>query len=99
MVKPTRPWSWSCIGSGSVGRRPLCVIGLHGCSRPRRRVFEDPGKDRAVGLVGAGQIADAHQKFTDDLPAGKAKGPAEELRPRLRRTRMMGREPKSERPV
>jgi hypothetical protein len=47
-------------------------------------VFEDPGKDRAVSPVGAGQIADAHQKFTDDQAAGKAKRPAEELRPLLR---------------
>ena len=44
-------------------------------------------------------VADAHQKFTDDPAAGKAKRPAKELRPLLRRARMVRREPKGERPV
>ena len=57
-------------------------------------MFEDSGKDRAVRLVGAGQIADAHQKFTDDLAAGKAKRVAEEPCPLLRWARMVRRKPK-----
>jgi len=64
--------------------------------RPRRRELQDPGKDRAVRLVRAGQIADAHQEFPDDLPPGEAEGPAKELRPRLPRAWVVRREPERE---
>jgi len=45
------------------------------------------------------QIAEAHEEFDHDLSAGKAKGPPEELRPRLDRARMMRVQPIGERPV
>ena len=39
--------------------------------------------DRARGDMGARQIAEAHQEFTDDLPAREGEALAEELDPFL----------------
>ena len=36
---------------------------------PRRLKAHDPKVNGAVGPVGAGQIADAHEEFADDLTA------------------------------
>ena len=58
-------------------------------------MFEDPSKDRTVRLVRTGEIADTHQEFANDLPAGEPKGLAKELDPRLRRARVVGSKPKS----
>jgi len=49
--------------------------------------------------VRPGQITDAHQEFTDDLPAREAKRLAKEFCPIFRRTWVMGFEPARERPV
>ena len=62
-------------------------------------MFENPGEDRAVGLVRPGQITHTHQKFADNLPAGETERSAEKLRPRLKRARVVRGKPKGERAV
>ena len=54
---------------------------VHPRPRHRRLHLGDAFVGRAVLVVGAGQIADAHQEFVDDFPAHELEGLAEKLRP------------------
>ncbi len=81
--------SWRVLGADFGGRG----------TDPGWSEAQDPRLHRAIALVRARQIADAHQELADDLAAGEAERVAEELDPLLLRQRMVRIEPGGKRAV
>ena len=82
-----------CIYRREVCDRPACIYRAVPLRATTAAPRQEAGINRAIGLVRARQVAEAHQELADDKPAGKAESFPEQAGPFVERTRMVRGQP------